>query len=67
MWHSDSKVQRQVKNQWTVPRERERKRERELFHDFFYSFSLYNAKRLTINAFLEVTVVSLTRRARTDF
>ena len=38
-----------------------------VFSSFLYSFSLPNAKRLTIKTFLEVTLISLTLRARTVF
>ena len=56
---SVSKGNRQVKNPRAVSKR--------VASSLFASFSLFNGKRLSIKVFLEVTLVSLTLRARTVF
>ena len=56
---SGSKGNRQVKNTRAVSKR--------VASSIFASFSLFNGKRLSIKVFLEVTLVSLTLRARTVF
>ena len=56
---SVSKGNRQVKNPRAVSKR--------VASSLFASFSLFNGKRLSIKVFLEVTLVSLTLRARTIF
>ena len=56
------RVNRQVKHPQALSKE-----SHFVIFGFFFFFSLFNAKRLTVKAFLEVTLVSQTPRARHVF
>ena len=56
------RVKRQIKTMWAFQKDQKR-----ILASFFYSFSHPNAKGLTVKAFLEVSLVSLTLRVHTVF